>query len=95
VVTFVSGGLIVLVTLLLCLTEEAEFLTVLFETVSAFGTVGLSMGITPKLSALGQGLIILTMYAGRVGPLTLVFALAQSRKPKNGVRHVDDKVLIG
>lgn len=94
-VTFVSGGLIVLVTLLLCLTEGAEFLTVLFETVSAFGTVGLSMGITPKLSALGQGLIILTMYAGRVGPLTLVFALAQSRTPKNGVRHVEDKVLIG
>jgi len=94
-VTFVSGGLVVLVTLLLCLTEGAEFLTVLFETVSAFGTVGLSMGITPKLSPLGQLLIILTMYAGRVGPLTLVFALAKSRRPQVNVKHVEDKVLIG
>jgi trk system potassium uptake protein TrkH len=94
-VTLLSGGLVVLVTLLLSLTEAAEFLTLLFETVSAFGTVGLSMGITPKLSTLGRLLIIGTMYAGRVGPLTLVFALAQSRRPQNGVRHVEDRVLIG
>ena len=94
-VTFLSSSLIVLVTLLLCLTEKADFLTLLFETVSAFGTVGLSMGITPKLSAFGRLLIIGTMYAGRVGPLTLVFALAQSRRPQNGVRHVEDRVLIG
>jgi trk system potassium uptake protein TrkH len=94
-VTFLSSCLVVVVTLFLCLTEEANFLTLLFETVSAFGTVGLSMGITPKLSSLGRLLIIGTMYAGRVGPLTLVFALAQSRKPQNGVRHVEDRVLIG
>jgi trk system potassium uptake protein TrkH len=94
-VALVSAGLVVVVTLLLCLTEQAEFLTVLFETVSAFGTVGLSMGITPQLSALGRVLIILTMYAGRVGPLTLVFALAQSRRPQNGVKHAEDRVLIG
>jgi trk system potassium uptake protein TrkH len=94
-VTVVSGGLVATVTLLLCLTEQADFLTVLFETVSAFGTVGLSMGITPKLSVVGRVLIILTMYAGRVGPLTLVFALAQSRRPPNGVKHVEDRVLIG
>ena len=94
-VTFLSSSLVVLVTLLLCLTEGADFLTLLFETVSAFGTVGLSMGITPKLSTIGRLLIIGTMYAGRVGPLTLVFALAQSRRPQNGVRHVEDRVLIG
>jgi trk system potassium uptake protein TrkH len=94
-VALVSAGLVVIVTLLLCLTEQAEFLTVLFEAVSAFGTVGLSMGITPQLSGLGRVLIILTMYAGRVGPLTLVFALAQSRRPQNGVKRVEDRVLIG
>jgi trk system potassium uptake protein TrkH len=94
-VTFLSGGLTIFVTMLLCLTERADFLTLLFETVSAFGTVGLSMGITPTLSTLGRLFIILTMYAGRVGPLTLVFALAQSRRPQNGVRYVEDKVLIG
>jgi trk system potassium uptake protein TrkH len=94
-VALVSVGLVVTVTLLLCLTEQADFLTVLFEAVSAFGTVGLSMGITPKLSAVGRLLVVLTMYAGRVGPLTLVFALAQSRRPQNGVKHVEDRVLIG
>jgi len=94
-VAFVSGALVGLVTLLLCLTEGKEFLALLFETVSAFGTVGLSMGLTPTLSPLGQLLIILTMYAGRVGPLTLVFALAQSRKAQHGVKHVEDKVLLG
>jgi trk system potassium uptake protein TrkH len=94
-VAMVSAGLVAAVTLLLCLTEQAEFLAVLFETASAFGTVGLSMGITPRLSTLGRALIILTMYTGRVGPLTLVFALAQSRRPPNGLKRVEDRVLIG
>ena len=62
-----------------------------FETFSAFGTVGLSMGITPGLSAIGKIVIIITMFIGRVGPLTLLLALAISQKeariepPKEGV----------
>lgn len=94
-VALLSVGLVVTVSLLLTLTESAEFLTILFETMSAFGTVGLSMGITPKLTALGRLLIIGTMYAGRLGPLTLVVALVQHRKGKTLVRYVEDRVLIG
>jgi trk system potassium uptake protein TrkH len=94
-VTLLSGCLVVVVTLLLNLTESTDFLTILFETVSAFGTVGLSMGITPKLTALGRLLIIGTMYAGRLGPLTLAFAIMQHRKPKTLLRRVEDRVLIG
>ncbi len=94
-VVFLSGTLVAIVSLLLMLTETADFLSVLFETVSAFGTVGLSMGLTPKLTVIGRLLIIVTMYAGRLGPLTLVLALVQHRKPKTVVRYVEDRVLIG
>jgi trk system potassium uptake protein TrkH len=59
------------VTLLLLLTEKKELMVLLFEVVSAFATVGLSASLTPTLSGLGQILIICTMYAGRVGVITL------------------------
>jgi len=94
-VTLMSGCLVTVVTLLLTLTDSADFLTLLFETVSAFGTVGLSMGVTPTLTSLGRILIIVTMFAGRVGPLTAMIALAQSTPPKNLIRRVEDRVLIG
>ena len=93
-VAFLSGFLVIAVTLFLNLTEKAGFLPVLFETVSAFGTVGLSMNMTPTLSDFGRILIILTMFAGRLGPLTLAYALAQGRQ-KSVVRHPVEKILIG
>jgi trk system potassium uptake protein len=94
-VTLLSGCLVMVVALLLTLTESAGFLAIFFETVSAFGTVGLSMGITPELTTLGRLLIIGTMYAGRLGPLTVAFAIMQRRKPKTLLRRVEDRVLIG
>jgi trk system potassium uptake protein TrkH len=67
---------------------------VLFETTSAFGTVGLSMGLTPKLSVIGKLLISFTMYLGRIGLLTLAFALAQKQFTSN-FRYAEEKVPIG
>jgi trk system potassium uptake protein TrkH len=68
------------------------FVEYLFETVSAFGTVGLSMGITPNLST-GQKLaIILIMFAGRVGPLTLAFSWYS---PKGGLTYAEESVMVG
>ncbi len=93
-VAFLSGFLVIAVTLFLNLTEKAGFLPVLFETVSAFGTVGLSMNVTPTLSDTGRVLVILTMFAGRLGPLTLVYALAR-RRQKSIVHHPVEKILIG
>lgn len=87
-------ALVTIVTLILSVTEKADFLSVLFETVSAFATVGLSMGLTPKLSEFGKVLIILTMFAGRLGPLTLAFALTQ-RRNKNTIRYPEEKILVG
>lgn len=86
--------LVAVVSLLLSVTEKTDFLTVLFETTSAFGTVGLSMGVTPKLTAIGRILIILTMFLGRVGPLTFAFAMAQSRR-KTSLRFPEEKLMVG
>jgi trk system potassium uptake protein TrkH len=66
----------------------------MFEAVSAFGTVGLSMGITPILSSLSKFLIVLLMYIGRVGPLTVLFALSQ-RKKAIGYSLPEEKIAIG
>lgn len=64
---------------LLFLTQETTFSEALFETVSAFGTVGFSLGLTGKLEFLGQVLMMLIMFWGRLGALTIVVALAQPR----------------
>jgi len=77
VIIFLSLFLILFCTIILCVTERASFIDVLFEAVSAFGTVGLSTGLTPKLSILGKAVIMFLMYAGRIGPLSLAFALGR------------------
>jgi trk system potassium uptake protein TrkH len=74
--------------------EDFQFIDVLFETVSAFGTVGLSTGITGSLSKISRVLITITMFAGRVGPLTL--ALAFGERMQKGVYHYPtEKVMVG
>lgn len=90
----ISMILILSGTFVLLFTEKFLFVEVLFETISAFGTVGLSMGITTKLSAFGKLVLSLIMFLGRVGSLTVVVALAQS-KPKLDVRYPEETVLIG
>ncbi|MGL6194389.1 MAG: potassium transporter TrkG, partial [Thermoguttaceae bacterium] len=60
---------------LLCMTENLDFLPICFESVSALGTVGLSMGITSELSTYGKMIITVTMFFGRIGPLTLGLAI--------------------
>ncbi len=85
------------VTMILSITEvNQDFLDIFFETVSAFGTVGLSLGITSELSLIGKIVISLTMFAGRVGALTIVFALGRKKKSNKGlVRYPEGKVMVG
>lgn len=92
----VSGLLLVLtVTMLLTITEQGkDFLMILFEATSAFGTVGLSMGLTPELSTIGRLIIIITMFAGRVGPLTIAFAVTL-RRHSDPFKHPKGKIMIG
>jgi trk system potassium uptake protein TrkH len=76
-----SFGIIVLGVTALSITENFNFLNILFEVVSAFATVGLSTGITPELSAAGKLIIIMIMYLGRLGPLTIALSLIQRQQP--------------
>lgn len=88
---------IFLVALLLSITEgllEEHFLEVLFEATSAFSTTGLSMGLTSELSPAGKWIIIITMFVGRLGPLTLAYALAKKKKTSK-INYPSDHVLIG
>jgi trk system potassium uptake protein TrkH len=87
----VSAGVLVLMRL----EPDKSFLSVFFEVVSAFGTVGLSVGITPFLTLLGKLTIIIMMFIGRVGPLTLVLAVGSRAVMPSNVEYPEGKVLIG
>lgn len=81
--------------LMIKLEPEHSFLSIFFEVVSAFGTVGLSLGITPYLSLFGKLAIIVLMFCGRVGPLTLVLALGKRRESEGAVDLPTGRVMIG
>jgi len=70
------------------------FVEYLFETISAFGTVGLSMNVTPKLNDFQKIAVILMMFAGRVGPLTLAFSLAAASS-KREITYAEETVMVG
>jgi trk system potassium uptake protein TrkH len=79
---------------LLLLVESHPPLDLLFEAVSAFSTTGLSTGITPNLSTPGKLIVILLMFIGRIGPLTLALALS-SQAEQRTLRLPEERVLIG
>lgn len=81
---------------LLTITEKGvDFMVLLFESISALGTVGLSLGYTSSLSPLGKIIILSTMFAGRVGGLTIVMALAKRKQNKALIRYPESKVSVG
>jgi trk system potassium uptake protein len=102
-VTMVCALLVVLGTMILQITEigagpqaaggRGKFLELLFEVTSAFGTVGLSTGVTPTLTDLGKLLITFVMFLGRLGPL--VVAVAVSRQKPLRYRHAEEGIMIG
>jgi len=92
----ISLSLVVGVTVLLTITEKLDFLSILFETVSAFGTVGLTLGITSKLTVFGKLIIALTMFIGRLGPMTLAVALATNiKKSRTSIRMPEERIMVG
>ena len=93
-VLFVSFSLIFAIIFAISIVEHKPFLALAFEVVSAFGTVGLSMGITPELGNAGRLLIVFTMFVGRIGPLTLLYALVKKFNP-GGVKYPEENILIG
>ena len=79
--------------ILCCLESNFTFIQILFEVTSAFGTVGLSTGITPSLCVLSKLVIIITMFIGRLGPLTI--ATLWYFKPKSNIRYSEENITIG
>ncbi|UCG44490.1 MAG: Trk family potassium uptake protein [candidate division WOR-3 bacterium] len=80
--------------ILLLATETGAFQDVLFETTSAFGTVGLSTGLTGQLSPVGRVLVTLLMYIGRLGPLTLALAM-RARVSRLPIEYPSSEVMVG
>jgi len=91
---FISLCLVIVFGAALMYTENHSPLALLFETVSAFGTVGLSVGITPHMTTAGKLLITILMLVGRLGPLTLAYAVILRRTPAKYVL-AEERVMIG
>jgi trk system potassium uptake protein TrkH len=90
----VSASLLIIMIYFLLSFEHSSFDKVIFEAFSAFATVGLSMGITQELTQSGRIIIIMLMYLGRIGPLTLGFAISQKVK-KTQFDYIEEKINIG
>jgi len=91
---------IVVLTCVLCTVESGRhplmtLENILMETFSAMGTVGLSCGITPLLQPISKILLIITMFFGRLGPLTIAFGLAGRSKPDGGIRYPEGNLMVG
>ncbi|TDL30733.1 Ktr system potassium transporter B [Jeotgalibacillus sp. S-D1] len=90
------SSVLLVVGALLILTHSEQgmsFIELVFETVSAFGTVGLSMGITGDLSVIGKTVLIIVMFVGKIGPLTLAFSIAKPDHSK--IKYPKSDVLAG
>jgi trk system potassium uptake protein len=95
-VALISIAIVFAMSLLLTITEDFRFIDIFFEIVSAYGTVGLSMGITPELNEWSRLIVTLSMFIGRLGPLVLVLALASAaRVSRHTVHYAPESVKIG
>ena len=93
-ISMLSALVLIVATFLLCvLGPEFQFIQLLFEVISAFGTVGLSTGITPDLSGAGKLVIILVMFIGRLGAMTLISMWIE--RPEKMIRYTEETIAIG
>ena len=94
----ISLGVVVGVTMLLSLSEpdSIPFMDIFFEATSAFATVGLSVGITGSLSTFGKIIIAITMFIGRLGPVTMVAAFTlKGKRRKGSIKKPEERVMVG
>ncbi|KXB69055.1 potassium uptake protein, TrkH family [Leptotrichia wadei] len=81
--------------LLILFERNKNLLDLVFEVFSAFGTVGLSRNLTPSLADISKFILIVTMFVGRVGPLTIALALSKSNLKKGRYTYPQENILIG
>lgn len=94
-VTAMSFTILFVSTMLLSAVTDADALDILYETVSATATVGLTRNLTPFLNEAGKAVIIATMYLGRVGPISLALALNSSKKRQNIIKNPTEEISVG
>ena len=94
-VSMMSFAILFTSTILLSAVSNADALDILFETVSATATVGLTRNLTPYLTAAGKMIIIGTMYLGRVGPISLALALNSGKKHQNIIKNPTEEISVG
>ncbi len=90
-----SFAIMSLSTILLAAVTDASGMDILYETVSATATVGLTRALTPLLTTAGKIIIILTMYAGRIGPISLAVAFASKKEIVNNIKDPTEEVVVG
>lgn len=94
-ILLLSGALVAVGLFALLLAESHEFLPLLFEVTSAFGTVGLSLGTTAALGPVGKLLIVALMFVGRIGPLTLALLLGTGSRRQAVLRYPESRLMVG
>lgn len=90
----ISLALVFVITFILSLIENFRYLDLLFETISAFATVGLSRNLTPFLKNISKIILILLMFIGRLGPLTIIFSFYKKVNKKK-IRYAKENVIVG
>ena len=89
---FVTGTL----TILVIEPDTVPLVNVIYETASAIGTVGLTADLTPHLARASQVVLMLMMYAGRLGPMTLVLLFAGKMHPRDKIRKLpEERIMVG
>ena len=94
-VAAMSTTILFLSTLLLCAVTDAPFLDIVYETVSATATVGLTRSLTPALNVAGKIIVLSTMYLGRIGPISLAIALGTRKQGVNSVKNPTEDISVG
>lgn len=95
-VVMISIMVVISVTMLLSLTQVGEFMDIFFESTSAFATVGLSLGFTGELTTIGKIIVSITMFIGRLGPITMALAFSlKGNKAKAHIKKPEEKVMVG
>ncbi len=94
-IVFFSLTTVFVMNLLLMATGTISHTDSLYEVISALGTVGLSRGLTPNLNSVGRSIIIVSMFLGRVGPISMAIFFAKGTGGENSLRHADGKFYVG
>ena len=95
-VIIISLGVVISVTMMLSISEQGDFLDIFFESVSAFATVGLSRGLTNNLTDFGKIIISITMFIGRLGPVSMALAFSLKRNSqKVKIKKPEERVMVG